>query len=456
MTAAQQSSQELAAQLSKEPIKNIAHIPGDYGLPVIGYTFDFLRDFQGLVKRKADQYGEVFRYNAIFQNVINLAGPDANEFVLKDTDQNFSSKLAWDTVLEKLFPNGLMLRDFENHRFHRKILQAAFKKEAMVGYVSKMNPGLSQGIQQWPVGTDFQFFYQIKTLLLNVGAEIFLGIRLGKDAQKVNEAFIAAVDAVLTVVKLPIPGTTWYKGLKGRKFLEEFIGELVAEKRRSNSNDFFSQICQAKGDTGEVLTDKEIIDHMIFLLFAAHDTTTSTLSSIVYTLAKYPEWQETVRNEMLALNKDKLDYEDLNGLEKTTWVFKEDLRMYPPLPTIPRRAVRDCEFKGYKIPKNASVGIHPMYTHYMEEYWMDPYKFDPERWSPERAEYKKHFYQWVPFGGGHHKCLGLNFAEIQTKVFLFHFLKTYTVSVKPGYEMEYQVVPLAMPRDGLIVQIRRR
>jgi cytochrome P450 len=62
----------------------------------------------------------------------------------------------------------------------------------------------------------------------------------------------------------------------------------------------------------------------------------------------------------------------------------------------------------------------------------------------------------VPFGGGHHKCLGLNFAEIQTKVFLFHFLKHYRVSVAPGYEMEYQLVPLAMPRDGLIVQIHKR
>lgn len=130
--------------------------------------------------------------------------------------------------------------------------------------------------------------------------------------------------------------------------------------------------------------------------------------------------------------------------------------MYPPLPTIPRRAIRDCEYKGYKIPKNAAVGIHPMHTHYMEEYWTNPYLFDPQRWSPERAEYKKHFYQWVPFGGGHHKCLGLNFAEIQTKVFLFHFLKRYTVDVKPGYVMDFQTVPLAMPKDGLIVQIHRR
>lgn len=457
MSAVQPTSSQLAAQLDKMPVKNIAHIPGDYGLPVVGYTFEFLKDFQGLIKRKADQYGEVYRYSALFQNVINLMGPDANEFVLKDSDHNFSSKLAWDTVLEKIFPNGLMLRDFENHKLHRKILQAAFKKEAMVGYVDKMNAGLARGVETWPVGREFLFFYQIKALLLDTGAEIFLGLKLGKDAKKINEAFIHAVDAVLTVMKLPIPGTAWYKGVKGRAFLEKFIGSKVADKRKQGeSNDFFSQVCHARGDTGEELSNQEVVDHMIFLLFAAHDTTTSTLTSIIYSLAKYPEWQDAVRNEMLGLGKDTISYDDLNTLEKTTWVFKESLRMYPALPTIPRRAVRDCEFKGYKIPKNASVGVHPLYTHFMEEYWTNPYQFDPARWSPERAEYKKHFYQWVPFGGGAHKCLGLNFAEIQTKIFLFHFLKRYTVSVKPGYEMPYQLVPLAMPKDGLPLRIQRR
>lgn len=448
------SAAEVASQLPKKPTKRVSHIPGDFGLPVFGYTYEFFTDFPGLIKRKHEQYGDVFRYNAIFQNVINLCGPDANEFVLKDADKNFSSKLAWDTVLEELFPNGLMLRDFDNHKYHRKILQAAFKKPAMEGYVHKMNPALARGISQWPQGKEFSFFENIKALLLSTGADLFLGIKMGKEADKVNKSFVAAVDASLAIVRLMIPGTTWYKGMKGRQYLEKFIGNLVAQKRISNTNDFFTQICHAEGEHGEKLSDQEIIDHMIFLLFAAHDTTTSTLTSLLYRLAKHPEWQETLREEMLSFDKDEVTYDDLQAMEKTTWVFKETLRMHPALPTIPRRAVRDCEFKGYKIPKNATVGIHPIHTHFMEEYWTNPYRFDPERWSPERAEYKKHFFQFIPFGGGAHKCLGLNFAEIQSKVFLFQFLKRYRASVKPGYEMQYQLVPLAMPKDGFPLTIK--
>lgn len=450
------NASHLAAMLPKKPTRKLSHIPGDYGLPVAGYTYQFLTDFPGLVNNMSSKYGDVYRSSVLFQHVINLIGPDANEFVLKDPDQNFSSKLAWDVVLEKIFPNGLMLRDFENHKIHRKILQMAFKKPAMEGYVNKMNPALREGVLAWPVNKEFRFFDHIKALLLETGADLFLGVDMGKEASKVNQSFVDAVDAVLTVVKLPIPGTAWYKGLQGRKYLEDFMGRLVAQKRASQASDFFTQICHAKGEHNEELTDQEIIDHMIFLLFAAHDTTTSTLSSIIYCLAKHPEWQTILVDEFRSLGKTDLQYEDLAALEKTGWVFREALRMHPPLPTIPRRAVRDCEFKGYRIPKNASVGVHPLHTHFMPEYWTNPTRFDPERWTPERAEYKKHFFQFIPFGGGHHKCLGLNFAEMQSKIFLFHFLQQYEISVKPGYVMQTQVVPLAIPKDGLHIKLTPR
>lgn len=442
------SAAEIAAQLPKKPSNKVSHIPGETGPPIIGFTFEFLRDFPGLTNRLAGKYGNVFRYRAVMQDVINLLGPDGNEFVLKDSDHNFSSKLAWDVVLEELFPNGLMLRDFDNHKLHRKILQGAFKKNALEGYVDQMGPLFDERLAKWPANKEIHFFDNIKKLLLEGGAQLFLGMKLGREADKVNESFIAAVDASLAVVRIPIPGNTWWKGLRGRRYLEKFIGGLVAEKRKSTNNDFFTQICHATGDNGEVLSDKEVIDHMIFLLFAAHDTTTSTLTSIVYRLAKHPEWQQKLRDEFNAIKVDHLTYDDLDKMEQTSLVFRETLRMHPALPTIPRRAIRDCEFQGFKIPKNASVGVNPLYTHYMPEYWTNPYKFDPERFSPERAEHKKHFYQWVPFGGGHHKCLGLNFAEIQSKTFLYHLLRRFEVTIKPGYEMPFQIVPLAVPKDG--------
>lgn len=444
-----------AARLPFFAERKLDHIPGDYGLPIIGSTFRFLSDLQSLINEGEANYGPVIRGSSMFQRGVTLLGPEANEFVLRDQAHIFSSRAAWNPLLEKLFANGLMLRDFANHKFHRRILQQAFKKPALAGYLESMNPHIAAGIEQWPRQETFSFFDSIKSLLLDVGASTFFGLKMGPEAEKVNDAFVAQVDASLAVVRLMIPGTTWYRGIKGRRFLEKFVTDLIPRRRSGEGSDFFSELCRAaEQEEGASLTDDDIMNHMIFLLFAAHDTTTSTLSSIVYALARHPEWQQRLRDEYASLGKDALGYDDLARLEQTTWVFKEALRMHPPLPVIPRRTIDETQWQGYRIPANTMVSLVPLHTHYMEAWWSNPWRFDPERFSAERAEDKKHFYQWIPFGGGHHKCIGLNFAELQTKVFLFQFLRRFEVTVKPGYEMVYQQVPLAVPRDGLPIRIR--
>lgn len=450
-----EAAQQEAAQLPRMPQRKLDNIPGDYGWPLLGETVPFLRDYHKLVTDRARQYGLVFKGSVLFQRGVTLLGPDANEFVLKDPEHAFSSRAAWNPILEKLFTDGLMLRDFADHKFHRRIMQQAFKKPALASYLDRMNHHIGTEIQDWPAGTEMKFLEHIKTLLLDVGAQIFFGLEMGPESDRVNQSFIDTTEASLAVVRLEIPGLLWHRGMKGRRYLEDFVTGLIPQKRNSDTPDFFSELCKAADEEGG-LTDRDVMNHMIFLLFAAHDTTTSTLCSIIYMLAKHPEWQEILVEEMKGLGKTALDYDDLGKLEKTGWVFRETLRMRPPLTTFPRRTVKEVEYQGYLLPKNTLVNISTLYTHYMEEYWSQPLRFDPERFSDERAEHKKHFYQWVPFGGGHHKCLGLNFAELQTKTFLYHFLQRYRVRAKEDYELPTQQVPLIMPKDGLPVTIEKR
>ena len=435
----------------RRPNKNLTHIPGDSGLPLFGQTFHFLRDYRGLVEQRYRRFGLISRGNTLLQHNLMLLGPEANEIVLKNSEGQFSSRLAWNPLLDRLFPDGLMLKDADAHRYDRKILQSAFKKSAIEGYLDTMNPHLERGLTAWPQNKSFFFQHAVKQLLLEVAAEVFLGVEMGDEASSVNTAFVDTMLASMAVFKIPVPGTLWYRGLKGRKHLEDFVMTHIAAKRETEAQDIFSQICHATDEDGNVFSDSAVRDHIIFLLFAAHDTPTSTLCSIVYALAKHPEWQQRLREEYQSLGTASLSYDDLSKLEDTKLVFKEALRMYPPVPAIPRRTVKDMELFGYHIPKNTSVGLSPLFTHYMEEYWSNPTQFDPERFSKARAEDKKHFFQWIPFGGGAHKCLGLNFAEVQTKLFLFHLLTRYNISVKAGYEMPRSWVPLIFPADGLPV-----
>jgi cytochrome P450 len=133
--------------------------------------------------------------------------------------------------------------------------------------------------------------------------------------------------------------------------------------------------------------------------------------------------------------------------------FKEAMRMKPPVPSIPRRAMRDFTFKGYAIPAGTLVSTNPLFTHHMPDIWPDPDAFDPLRFTDE-AQRARHRFAWVPFGGGAHMCLGLHFAYMQAKCFARHFLQNLSVSLEPGYTPQWQMWPIPKPKDGLRVTLK--
>ena len=148
-----------------------------------------------------------------------------------------------------------------------------------------------------------------------------------------------------------------------------------------------------------------------------------------------------------------LAYDDMGKPELTEMAFKEALRMIPPVPSLPRRALRSFEYAGYHIPAGAPVSVSPAMTHILEEYWPNPDRFDPERFTPEQVK-ARHKYAWVPFGGGAHMCLGLHFAYMQIKVLMAHLLTRYRVEIEAGYEPQWQAWPIPQPRDGLRITLK--
>ena len=125
----------------------------------------------------------------------------------------------------------------------------------------------------------------------------------------------------------------------------------------------------------------------------------------------------------------------------------------PPVPSIPRRALKSFEFGGYTIPAGARVGINPHLVHHMEEHWSDPDRFDPMRFTPEAVK-ARHKYAWVPFGGGAHMCLGLHFAYMQVKVLMAQILQRYRIEMADGVGEDWQAWPIPKPRDGLPVTFK--
>lgn len=432
---------------------DLSHIPGENGLPLIGTTLRMLSDPVGYGNHLVQTYGKVFRTNAFGSPMVSMVGAEANELMLFDRDKLFSSEQGWGPLLNLLFPRGLMLMDFDHHRMDRRALGVAFKPEPMRGYVADMNRIFADQLPKWR--GDWRFYPAIKQLTLDVAASSFLGVPLGPEADKVNKAFVDMVQASVAPIRLPIPFTSMGRGAAGRKYLIGYFGPQIEERRRNpNRQDMFSQFCRATRDDGSHMSDGEIVDHMIFLMMAAHDTITSSVTSLVWLLAKHPEWQEKARAECLSIAPagSAITPDQLDAFELTEMAFKEALRMIPPVPSLPRRALRDFEFGGYRIPAGASVSISPATVHKMADYWEDPEKFDPLRFTPENSK-GRHKYAWVPFGGGAHMCLGLHFAYLQMKLFIHHLLTQVRVEVAEGYQPEWQPWPIPKPKDGLRVRM---
>jgi cytochrome P450 len=434
----------------------LAHIPGEAGLPIVGQTFKMLADPHGYVQGMVAKYGRVYKARAFGGWQVALIGADANELVLFDREKIFSSTQGWGPILDRLFPRGLMLLDFDHHRMDRRALSIAFKPEPMRHYMGALNRGIAQRVEEWGTGA-LHFYPAIKELALDLAADSFLGLPWGPEAAKINRAFVDMVQASVAPIRAPLPFTQMKRGVDGRAFLVDYFTREVSKRRAGEGmgQDMFSQFATATREDGSLLPVDEVVDHMNFLMMAAHDTITSSATALVYQLALHPEWQAKLRAEALAVADDgELAYDNLGRMELTEMAFKEGLRLIPPVPSMPRRALRDFEFGGYRIPAGTHVGINVHWTHHSADYWDEPERFEPMRFTRE-AEKARHKYAWVPFGGGAHMCLGLHFAYMQVKVLMAQLLTRYRITLEQGSGSDWQPWPIPKPKDGLRIELAR-
>jgi len=435
--------------MSLSTYNELKHIPGEKGLPIFGDFFKFINNATKYYTEQRDKYGDVFISNNILGTSVVLCGPAANKLLLVEQAKFTSNKEAWEVVLSDLFPNGLMLMDGAQHKYHRSIMLDAFKKEAMQGYLDIMPSLVEQLLEELKGQSKLLFFPFFKNVTLKIAGSVFFGLSLKEDLSKVNKAVTDIVNAS-GAIPVNLPFTTYRKGINGRKFLIDYFKSIIGERRSNPGKDLFSKLCQAKSEEGDQFTDQEIIDHLIFILMASHDTTAITLSLMSYFLAKHPEWQEQVRTEIQTTPlASPIQVKELRQLEKLGLVMKETLRLHPPLITVARKLEKEMEVDGIRIPKNTSVSLVFQMTQLDERNFTNPLTFDPARFNKVRKEQSKCPFAYAPFGAGPHHCIGYGFAEMSIKMVMKELLTHYRLSVPKGYECPIRDVPLKQPKDNL-------
>ena len=312
--------------------KALRHIPGNEGWPFIGNTLAVLADPKGQIEKSAAKYGLIYRTHLFGETSVTMLGPEANELVLFDQARMFSSTHGWGPILGLLFPRGLMLLDFEEHRLHRRALSVAFKSGPMKSYLVDLDRGIAARVKQWKARPGEMLVYPaMKQLTLDLAATSFLGADIGPEVDEITRAFIDMVAAAVAPIRRPLPFTQMGRGVAGRKRIVAYFAEQIPIRRaRGGGDDLFSQLCQATHENGALLSTQDIIDHMSFLMMAAHDTLTSSLTSFVGELAAHPEWQQQLREEVKGLGIEANDPSSIDNLEKmplSEMAFKEALRL---------------------------------------------------------------------------------------------------------------------------------
>jgi len=434
-------------------------VVGDAGLPIIGHMIELFRSGPDFILDLYRAHGPVhYQWTPGLQSVFAL-GPDATQVVLSNRNKDFSQR-AWDPMIGPFFKRGLMLLDFDEHMFHRRIMQEAFTRSRLTGYVEHIDSVASQVLAtDWvPDDPRFLFHPAMKALALDIASVVFMGHPPGSDhdlVTTVNRAFTTTTRAGNAIIRKGVPPFHWWRGLRARQVLEEYFAQRVAETRDSDGTDMLTVLCHAQDENGKRFSDADIVSHMIFLMMAAHDTSTTTTTTMAHQLAAHPEWQERCRDESERVGDGPLDIEALDKLESLDLVMNESLRMVTPVPWNFRRAVRDTELFGHFIPAGTDVVTWPAMNHRLPELWTRPDRFDPDRFAEPRSEHKRHRYAFAPFGGGAHKCIGMVFGQLEIKTVMHRLLRRYRLELAhPGYRPRYDWGGMPVPIDGMPIMLR--
>lgn len=433
----------------------LGHIPGTDGLPLLGRAIDAARDFHGMVERQVRTFGPVSRFNLMGQPGLLVTGADLFHRIFQNADDEFSAEKGYEKQFGGFYPGGLVMMDFDVHRAQRRLLQGAFLVGARQRYLEMMLPLIAARVAAWGGEPNFRFFTSIKQLLLEVAACCFLGIQhMGAEADIVDRKFLELSDGMAALLRVELPFGAFGRGKRARRWLVRWLGALIAARRAGDGgqggggDDVLSHMCRETDEHGQPYTARQITDHIIFLLFAAHDTATSALTHLAMYLGRDLALQQRLR-EHLASFAAPLSHADLGRMELAEWCFHEVLRLHPPGPLTLRRTTCATELGGHAVPAHTVLYL-PMTANQRDpKWWHEPGRFDPDRFAPPRSEQRGHPMCFHPFGSGAHKCIGMHFADMLVKTFLHRYVQAFVFTTPPGYAPRMEWLPLPKPADGV-------
>lgn len=402
-------------------------------IPVIGHALQFLRDPIPLLERGYQEHGSVFSLELGNKPAVVLLGPDNNRFFFTQTDKLLSIREGYPFFIKMFHERFYFFAEFEEYLEQRAIILPRFQGQQMNQYVSTMSHETAQLIDQLGDEGSFDLIPTLGPLVMNIAAHAFLGPefrqRLGSDFFTDFRHFSGGMEPILPLW-LPLPKLL--KSQKAKKKLHRVLGGLIQERRAQPAEpvDFLQTLIEARFSDGTPIDEEMIINLILLLVWAGHETTAGHISWALIDLLEHPDYLQTVTDGQDALIGDcqELTMDDVRGLPRIDWAVKETERLHPVAYILMRTAAEDLEIGGFQVSKGTQVFAAPSVSHRMPDVFSEPDRYVPERFSPDRSE-SRNQYSLIGFGGGVHRCTGVNFAYLEMKVALTLLLQHYEFSL---------------------------
>ncbi|GCE30504.1 cytochrome P450 [Dictyobacter alpinus] len=390
--------------------------------------------------------------------LVFLFKPEYVRYVLVEHPRNFTSREISQPD-ETTASEGLLTIDGEKHRQQRRAVQPAFHKKQVEGYASAIMQYTQEAISSWHIGDSVDLTQSMQELTLRIIGKCLFGVDFASQLEALGKTFddmIGSQAGILdTVFNLRIdnPVTAYGKRLSAMRKLNMSIYTLIAERRSdpTERNDVLSLLLKTEDGVvpGQLLSDKQIHDHILTFIAAGHETTAISLAWTFYLLSEHPHIRAKLQEELRTVLGDRPPtLEDIPKLTYTDWVLSESMRLYPPAWIQGRFAVDEFELDGVRFPAGTRVMMSQWIMHRLPEIWKDPLVFRPERWDPEHGQQVPPG-AYFPFGGGPRTCIGMPLAQLEGRLILAMVMQRFQPEMPAGFQPGFNPVITLRPKHNL-------
>jgi cytochrome P450 len=345
-------------------------------------TMQFVRDPLPILLAAYEQYGPIFSIRVFHERFVFMLGPEANHYILVSHASTFRWREGDFGQLIPLMGDGLLTIDGEYHKRARRIMLPAFHTETIAGAVGAIVEETGAALAPWRPGQVVDVYHWARELAMRIAMRALLGLD-PDDADGGARAAFHFERALGYYGTGPLarsargPGSAWRRMTASRGVLDELIyGEIARRRRRGEAEprDILGMLLAASDDDGSALSDQEVRHQVMTLMFAGHDTTTSTVSFLLYELARHPHVLARLYDEQdrVLAGAPPAAAQLVRELPELDMVLDETLRLYPPAWVGPRWAAEEFEFAGHHVPAGSYVAYSSWASHRLPDVFEEP------------------------------------------------------------------------------------